>query len=138
MKILAVDPGSKRIGLALSDPTSTLAHPLMVITHLNRLRDAGEVVEQANRNKVELILVGQSLDENGMPTYEGRRSMRFAETLQTLTSLPVILWDESLTTRDAKEASLRMGMGRKKRKGHMDSLAAAVLLQSYLDSSMIK
>lgn len=138
MKILAVDPGSKRIGLALSDPTSTLARPLMVIAHTNRLKDAEEVAGQADKNQVELIVVGQSLDENGKPTFEGRRSMRFAEALQTLTSLPVILWDESLTTRDAKEASLRMGMGRNRRKGHLDALAAAVLLQSYLDSTMIK
>ncbi len=138
MIILAVDPGSKRIGLALSDPTSTLARPLLVIAHTNRLKDAGAVVDQANRNKADLIIVGQSLDDNGMPTYEGRRSMRFAETLQNLTSLPVILWDESLTTLDAKEVSVRMGVGREKRKGHLDALAAAVLLQSYLESTMIK
>jgi putative holliday junction resolvase len=135
MRILAVDPGSKHIGLAISDDTSTIANPLMVIPHTNRLSDAREVVNQSMKNKAGLIIVGQSFDDDGNLTFEGRRSVRFAETIRSLTSIPVILWDETLTTRDAREARISMGVGRRKRAGHLDSLAATVLLQSYLDDS---
>ncbi len=136
MRILAVDPGSKRIGLALSDPTGTIAGPLTVIPHIARLVDAAAVAEAAAAHQVELIVVGQSFDEEGKPSFEGRRSARFAETLKTQTDIPVRLWDESLTTRDARSTRLQMGVSRKDRSGHLDSLAATILLQSYLDAHL--
>ena len=64
----------------------------------------------------------------------GRSAARFAEALRLQTALPVLLWDESLTTQDARAARLTMGVSRKKRSGHLDDVAAAVLLQNYLDS----
>src|SRR5512136_2909761 len=100
MRILAIDPGSKRIGLALSDPTGTIANPLMVVQHMARLVDAAAVAEVADSHEVGLIVVGQSLDDDGMPSFEGRRAGRFAEALKTQTTIPVVLWDESFTTRD--------------------------------------
>ncbi len=136
MRILAVDPGSKRIGLALSDPTGTIAGPLTVIPHIARLVDAAAVAEAAAAHQVELIVVGQSFDEEGKPSFEGRRSARFAEALKTQTDIPVRLWDESLTTRDARSTRLQMGVSRKDRSGHLDSLAATILLQSYLDANL--
>ena len=134
MRILAVDPGSKRIGLALSDPTGTLARPLMVMKHVARLADAAAVAELAREEGAGLILVGQSLDDEGRPTFEGRRSARFAEALKTQTDLKVELWDETLTTQDARAARIDMGVPRRKRSGHLDDLAATILLQSYLDA----
>ena len=134
MKILAIDPGSKRIGLAISDVTGSIANPLLVINHTNRHDDAIQVARLVETNEVKRIVVGQSLDENGVPTFEGRRSQRFVDELRIHTNIPVILWDESLTTNDAREARLMMGVKRKDRSGHLDSLAAVVLLQSYLDS----
>jgi putative holliday junction resolvase len=135
MRILAVDPGSKRIGLAISDPTGTIANPLMVILHVARLVDAAVVAEQAASRSAELIVIGQSFDDNGAPSFEGRRSLRFAEALKTQTSIPVILWDESFTTQAARLARIEMGAARKKRSGHLDELAATALLQSYLDAN---
>jgi putative Holliday junction resolvase len=134
MRILAVDPGSKRIGLAISDQTGTIANPLTVVLHVARLVDAAAVTELAASRAVDLIVIGQSFDEEGNPSYEGRRSMRFAEALKTQTSIPVILWDESFTTQTARLARLQMGAARKSRSGHLDDLAATVLLQSYLDA----
>jgi putative Holliday junction resolvase len=79
--------------------------------------------------------VGQSLDENGQPNFEGRRAARFAEALKTQTSLPVVLWDEAFTTQDARAVRIEMDVRRKDRRGHLDSLAASLLLQSYLDAN---
>jgi putative Holliday junction resolvase len=135
MRILAVDPGSKRIGLAISDPTGTIANPLTVLNHIARLLDAEAVAEQAKTNGAGLIVVGQSLDDDGHPTFEGRRAGRFVETLKTQTGLPVVFWDESFTTQDARAARIAMGVSRKNRLGHLDSVAATVLLQSYLDAN---
>ena len=134
MRILAVDPGSKRIGLALSDPTGTIAGPLTVLEHVARLADAAAVADLAKTHEAGLIIVGQSLDDDGQPTFEGRQSARFAAFVATQTDIPVILWDETLTTRDARQARLEMGAARRKRSGHLDELAATVLLQSYLDA----
>ncbi len=134
MRILAVDPGSKRIGLALSDPTGNIANPLAVLTHVARLVDAACVAEEAATHTAGLIVVGQSFDDNGIPSFEGRRAGRFAEALRTQTTIPVVLWDESFTTREARLARLQMGVSRKHRCGHLDDLAATLLLQSYLDA----
>jgi len=134
MRILAVDPGSKHYGLALSDPSRTIARPLAVLNHLTRLVDAAAVVELAVSNQVGLIVIGQTLDDDGSPSYEGRRAWRFAESLKTQTGIPVVLWDEAFTTKDARLARLEMGVTRRNRSGHLDSLAAVILLQSYIDA----
>ncbi|KAF0107422.1 MAG: putative holliday junction resolvase [Anaerolineaceae bacterium] len=135
MRILAVDPGSKRIGLAISDPTGSIAGPLAVIPHVARLVDAAAVAAQAAAHAAGLIVVGQSFDDDGLPTFEGRRSARFAEALKTQTSIPVVLWDEAFTTREARAARIEMGVSRKRRTGHLDELAATILLQSYLEAN---
>ena len=138
MRILAVDTGSKNIGLALSDPSGTIAHPLTVLVHIARLKDAASVAEQAINNHVSLIVVGQSLDDNGVPTFEGRRAGRFTAALRSVTDIPVVFWDEAFTTQDARTARIEMDVPRKKRRGHLDSIAATLLLQSYLDSKHSK
>ena len=134
MRVLAVDPGSKRIGLAVSDPTGTIANPLTVIEHVSRPLDAAAVAAIAAEQGAGLIVVGQSLDEDGQPNFEGRRAARFAGALQGQTGIPVRLWDEAFTTRDARAARLSMGVKRSQRRGHLDEIAATVLLQSFLDS----
>jgi len=134
MKILAVDPGTKNIGLAVSDPTGTIARPLVVLPHISRVIDAAAVAEQAAAQGVELIIVGQSMDEDGEPSLAGRQAAHFAETLKVQTSVPVFLWDEAFTTSEARKTRIDMGVNRKKRAGHLDDLAAALLLQSYLES----
>lgn len=133
MIILAVDPGSKNIGLAISDPTGTIANPLVVIVHKSILYDAKAISLIANEKSVELIVIGQSFDEEGRPTIEGRRAYRFAQAIKTQIDIPVVFWDESFTTQDARAIRIKMGANRKKRSGHIDSLAALILLQSYLD-----
>ena len=136
MRILAVDPGTKRIGVAISDPTGSIANPLTVVQHVARLVDAAVVAELAISHEAGLIVIGQSFDNDGSPSFEGRRSRRFAEALKTQTAIPVVLWDESFTTQDARRARIQMGVSRRNRSGHLDDLAATVLLQSYLDANL--
>lgn len=136
MRILAVDPGQKRIGIALSDPNSTIASPLDVIDHVSRDIDAATIAEIARENDAGKIIVGQSLDEEGQPTLEGRSAARLAATIRSQIDLPVILWDESFSTQQARQARLALGSPRRKRQGHLDDLAAAVILQSYLDTQI--
>ncbi|MCC7118904.1 MAG: Holliday junction resolvase RuvX [Anaerolineales bacterium] len=134
MRILAVDHGEKRIGLALSDITQTIASPLKVIQHVSRLVDAAQVAEIAGQNDVELIIIGQSYDETGQPNPAGRRAARFATELQNQTSQPIELVDESFSTQIARAARIELGVSRKKRAGHQDEFAAVVILQNYLEA----
>jgi putative Holliday junction resolvase len=134
MRILAVDHGEKRIGLAISDPTGTIATPLKVIEHISRVMDAAQVAALAQENDVGLIIIGQSFDEDGNPNAAGRRAARFAESLGTQTYIPIQLWDESFSTQDARSTRIEIGVSRKKRAGHLDELAAVMILRSYLES----
>lgn len=134
-KILAVDHGEKRIGLALSDLTATIASPLTVLKHVSRVIDAAQICTLALEHEVKLIVVGQSFDEEGQPNAAGRAAARFAEALREQTQTPVELWDESLSTADARESRIALGVSRKKRAGHQDALAAVVILQSYLEAN---
>lgn len=135
MRILAVDHGEKRIGLALSDPTGTIASPLTVVKHVSRMMDAAQVANVATEHGAELIVVGQSFDEDGNPNLAGRRAAKFAEAVKEQTSLPVVLWDESFSTQDARAARIELGVSRKKRAGHQDAFAAVMILQSYIESN---
>jgi putative Holliday junction resolvase len=134
MRILAVDHGEKRIGLALSDLTATIASPLKVIEHVSRAIDAAQVAEVALQNDVKLIVIGQSFDDEGHPNPAGRRAGRFADELKNQTNIPIELWDESFSTQDARAARVDLGVSRKKRSGHQDAFAAMVILQSYLEA----
>ena len=110
MRILAVDHGEKRIGLALSDPTATIASPLKVIEHVSRTIDAAQVANLADENEVGLIVIGQSFDEEGRPNLAGRRAAKFAEALKMQTQTPVELWDKSFSTQDAHATRIEMGV----------------------------
>ena len=135
MRILAVDPGEKNIGLALSDELGISAKPLTIIKHIKREIDAAQVAAIAAENNAKLIIIGQSLNDDGKPTFEGRRSARFARALRAQTDISVQLWDEGFSTQDARQSYINMGVSRKKRRGHLDDVAAAVILRSYLESN---
>jgi putative Holliday junction resolvase len=136
MRILAVDPGEKYYGIALSDPTGTVASPLIIIEHISRLLDAAAIIDLAQQHQAEMIVIGQSLDENGSSTPQSRRANRLADVIRQQSTLPVLMWDESFSTLEARQARIVMGTTRKKRRGHLDDLAATVILQSYLDSNL--
>jgi len=135
MRILAIDPGEKRLGLALSDPTGTIASPLMVLNHSSRPVDAAVIADLALQHKVALIVVGHSTDEDGSSTPQSRRAARLAEAIRLQCDIPIKMWDESFSTQEARQARIEMSTTRRKRRGHLDDLAASVILQSYLDAN---
>jgi putative Holliday junction resolvase len=134
MRILAVDPGEKRIGLALSDASGTIANPMQVLEHVSRPIDAASIAQLAGEHDCQLIIVGQALDMDGKPNLSGRRAARLAAAIRTQTDLPVELWHEDFSTQDARQARLDLGASRSKRSGHLDELAATIILQNYLDT----
>jgi putative Holliday junction resolvase len=132
-KIMAIDPGAERIGVAISDLTATIANPLTVIKHVQRNKDAERIVTIALEKSVKLIVIGQAFYSNGEPNPSGRKSARLAEAIMQITDIPVVLWDEHESTQLARKARREMGV-KKKQNSHMDDLAATIILQSYLDS----
>jgi putative Holliday junction resolvase len=134
MRILCVDPGEKRIGIAISDATGSIARPLTLIQHVNRNVDAASIASLAADNQVEMILVGQALNIDGKPNLSGRRAARLAGALRTQTDIPIQLWDESDSTQAAKRVPEERGVKRKRSSEPLDDYAAAIILQSYLDT----
>lgn len=136
MRILAVDPGEKNLGIAISDPTAMLAAPLTILKHISRPIDAASIIQLAEEHGVFRIIVGQALDEENGPTPQSRSAARLASAIKSQTRIPVMLWDESGTTQAAQQIQRQLGVGRKRRRqgGHLDDLAAAALLQDYLDA----
>jgi putative Holliday junction resolvase len=135
-RVLAVDPGEKRLGIALSDPTATIANPLTVIRHASRAIDAATIAQLAQENAASLIVVGYAVDEDDQPTLQSRRAARLASSIRHQTQIPVVLWDESGSTQAAHTAQRLLGTSRRKRRGHLDDLAATYILQTYLDAHL--
>ncbi len=134
-RVIGVDPGEKRLGIAASDLSATIASPLTVIKHVARAADAARIAQLAVEQEAVLIVVGQALDADGEVGPQGRKSLRLAEAIRACTDIPVVLWDESGSTQAAIAARRAMGAKRKKRSGHLDDLAATFLLQTYLDQN---
>lgn len=135
-RILAVDPGIKRIGLAISDPTQTIANPLAVIQHVARAVDAAQIAQIAAEQQAVKIIIGCPLDPDGLAGPAARSAIRLVEAVRSQTETPVDLWDESGSTQAARQARIAMGVSRRQRSGHLDEIAATVILQSYLDAQL--
>jgi len=133
MRVLAIDHGSARIGLALSDPTGTLARPLPFLPAKGDVKLAREIAALALKEKAELILLGLPRHMNGTLGEAAAKVQAFASALGQATSLPIQLIDERLTTVQAA-AGLRAG-GRRAREQRsvIDQQAAAELLQTWLE-----
>lgn len=129
-RILAVDPGSRRLGLALSDPDGVVALPLEVIKAEAGVERVGEI---AREHLVVEIIVGLPLRLDGSEGPEAAEARKLAADLGRRLSIPVRLVDERLTTVIADRAFDEGRVGQRKRRPVVDKVAAAVLLQSYLD-----
>lgn len=125
-RVLAVDPGERRIGLALSDPTRLIARPLLVLEHRSRAEDARAIVAAAQQHSAGLILVGLALDQEGRVGPQARRGLRLAQAIRQLARVPVETWDESGSTQRAAAAGQTDEL--------LDARAAAFILQDYLDT----
>jgi putative holliday junction resolvase len=133
-RLMAIDPGSKHIGVALSDPSGTIVKPFCIIQHTSREKDAKKIILIASQNEVVKIIMGFSNDDDGNPSPAGRSARRLADEITNQSAIPIDYWNEDFTTNLAKEALLQAGISKKRRRGHQDDLAAAFLLQSYIDN----
>lgn len=134
MRVLGVDPGSRRIGLALSDDEGRVALPLETVERAGEAQAARRVAEIAQREGAAQIVVGLPLDMDGTEGPSARRARRFAEAVEAAAGLPLVMWDERLTTVTAERALRETGVRGRERKKVVDQAAATVLLQSYLDA----
>jgi len=133
-KILGIDPGEKRTGLALSDETQTIANPAAVINEEARKDLAAKIIAFANENEVSTIIVGKALDMDGEVGFQARKAIRLADEIEKQSSFCVILWDESFSSSMAMRAQNDMRIKRKKKKKTLDAIAASIMLQSFLDA----
>jgi len=133
-RVLAVDPGDVRIGLAVSDPFGIIANPLQVIKHISRNENARRIAKIAAEKEAVLVVVGQPLDSDGEVGPAAKKSARLARAITKFTDTEVVLWDESGSTKAAQRAYIQMNVPKKKRRGHLDHIAATIILQSYLDA----
>jgi putative Holliday junction resolvase len=135
LRILGIDPGEKNIGIAISDPTGTLARPLTVISHSSRRINAEKIIALAVKENIAKLVIGQATDIDGKPNFSGRKAVRLAAEIRSISDIPVELWDESFSTQQALQNKIKAGAGKKSRQGHLDDIAAAIILQSYLDTN---
>ncbi len=134
-RILALDLGRKRIGLALSDELGITAQGLKTLEREGR-RDDIEVLRRLTvENNVKLILMGDPLHMSGEQSRQGEYTREFARELEYKTGLPIRFWDERWTSREAERALRGSGIAHNERKPAIDRLSAVILLQSYLDSA---
>ncbi len=134
MRILAIDHGTKRIGIAISDELKMIAQPLEYIPAEPFADLLGRLKELLHQKEVELILVGLPRNMNGSYGPAALKVQDFVAALKREVSVPVKTWDERLTSALANRFLIEGNVRREKRKEKVDKMAAAILLQSYLDS----
>ena len=132
MRIMAVDYGDSRTGIAVCDKDEILASPLTVITEYNFERCAEKVSELAKKEKAELIVVGHPKNMDGSEGERAQKCSEFAEKVGVLSGIPTELWDERRTTVTAHNYLNETNVRGKKRKAVVDSVAATVILETYL------
>lgn len=133
MKILAVDYGDTRTGLAVSDRTEFLATPVGTITERNAQRLAQKVADAVKEQGAELIVVGLPINMNGTKGPRAEKCEEFAQMLRELVECPVEMWDERSTTVTAHNILNTTNVRGKARKAVVDTVAASIILESYLE-----
>ncbi len=134
MKIFAIDYGTKRVGLAISNPTEQIALALPLYTWQDDGNDAARLAELAAVQEAEEVLVGLPLNMDDTVGPAARRVLDFVEELKQFVSVPVVTWDERLSSAEA-EARLRgVDLGRRKKRNHVNTVAAQVILETYMQN----
>ncbi len=134
MRILGLDHGTKRVGVAVSDELHMIALPLEYIAPEPFADFLARLKEILREKEIELILIGMPRNMDGSYGPAALKVQEFAAALKDAVAVPLKLWDERLTTTQAQKFLIQGGMRRDKRKEKVDQTAAAILLQSYLDS----
>ena len=136
-RILGLDYGSRTVGVAVSDPLGITAQPLEIVRRKseNKLRQTlARIEELAEEYQAEMFVLGLPKNMNNTLGERADKSLEFKDMLERRTGLPVVMWDERLTTVAANRAMMEGGVRRENRGQYVDALAAALILQGYLDS----
>lgn len=133
MRIMGIDMGQKRIGVAVSDELGITAQALKTINRVDPLTDLQAVGRLARDYGVTEIVIGFPRHLNGTPGQDAGEYVAFGRELQNETGIPVFFWDERLTTVAAEKALLEGNMGRRRRRRVIDQVAACLLLEGYLN-----
>lgn len=133
MRIMAVDYGESRTGIAVCDPTEFLASPVCIIKEKNTLKAIVKIAEKAKELGAEQIVVGHPLNMNGTRGERAEKCTFVKDEVQKLVDVPCIMWDERATTKSALGMLTDSGTFGKKRKEVLDAVAAVVILESYLE-----
>lgn len=129
-----MDVGERRIGIALSDETGTIAQGKGIYRRQDLQKDLEYLAEKANEWGVRKIVVGLPLNMDGTEGEQARRVREFAVALEAAVGVPVELWDERLSTAEAERVLLEADLSRRRRQKLRDELAAVLILQSWLDA----
>jgi putative Holliday junction resolvase len=133
MRILGIDYGGKRIGLALSDEMEMTARGLSVIERKSKKADLEAIAKAVSEHGAGAVVVGYPLRLDGTAGIQCEKVDRFIAGLRDVVSVPVIAWDETLSTKEAEGLMREAGVKRKKMRGMVDRIAAAFILQDYLN-----
>jgi len=134
MRVMALDVGEKKIGVAISDALLLTAQARPTLHRKNLKFDISILGRLAEDNEVHEIVVGHPLHMSGKESLQSEKVARFAEELRNALQLPVVFWDERLTSFAAEQHLEEMGLKWRQRRDHIDKIAAMIILQSYLDS----
>jgi putative holliday junction resolvase len=132
-RLIGIDAGTKTLGLALSDVTRTIASPLVVLRRKRFKEDAAELLRLAEEHSVAGFVLGLPTNLDGTTGPRVQATRAFAKNLNRLTPLPILLWDERLSTAEAERTLLEADTSRKRRAAVIDKLAATIILQGALD-----
>ena len=135
MRSLGLDVGDVRIGVAVSDPTGTVVEPLTTIQAGTRAAAIEKIAELVELESVGEVVVGTPVSLDGEVGPQARKIQAFADLLAERISKPVRMWDESYSSAAADRIMRESGVGRRKKKGKRDSVAAAVILREYLQGT---
>ena len=133
-RYVAFDIGDKRIGVAISDPFNTYALPSQTYFRKGFSEDVSEVAQIAKDKGATVIVCGLPVNFDGSEALQTQKTQRFIDALKEKTQIPVVCFDERFTTKMAHETLISEGMRREKRKNYVDALAAANILDGYLNT----
>ena len=134
MRILAIDYGEKRIGLAISDPLGYTAQGIKTLKNLGRKQVMAALVSICKEKEIKEIVIGLPINMNGSHGPKAEEILKFIPILEEEVGVPVKTWDERLTSREAGRLMIEEGLSRERQKQNSDRLAATLILQSYLES----
>jgi putative Holliday junction resolvase len=137
-RVLALDVGEKRTGVAMSDETQTLARPFITLNRASKKEDFAKIIKLCREHAIEKVVIGLPKTLRGEEGRQAQHVRRYAAELQAALDLPIEFWDERYSSVDAQDrlasSSRKRARSLRSAKGDIDSAAAAIILQEYLDA----